>query len=271
VTVGTHPTTEYEVVVSLPPGDVMPVSPLVQPTRLLIKATGYGRSGARKQMSMIVSANAFDPVIPAMMTLIGAPNGAPAMSFESGNSANHVYSGVDHTTGATTTLPAFGTTNAADAAIAGTNAASNTTSNPAAANVTATLPSYLRSPAAARSFLDQLQASAIAGAAQSPPTATYLPNGGSGKPTGFTFVKGDYTMGSGTGSGLLIVTGELTTNGGTDFNGLVLVIGSGYVNRNGGGGNGGGGGAANPKLATQPSPNGSMSIVLRLSATQTLL
>jgi hypothetical protein len=63
-----------------------------------------------------------------------------------------------------------------------------------------------------------------------------MPNGGSGNPTGFTFVKGDYTMGSGTGSGLLIVTGELTTNGGTDFNGLVLVIGAGYVNRNGGGG-----------------------------------
>ena len=32
------------------------------------------------------------------------------------------------------------------------------------------------------------------------------------------------------------VSGELTTNGSTDFNGLVLVIGAGYVNRNGGGG-----------------------------------
>jgi hypothetical protein len=81
-----------------------------------------------------------------------------------------------------------------------------------------------------------MQAAAIAGAAQSPATATYLPNGGSGNPTGFTFVNGDYTMGSGSGSGLLIVTGELTTNGGSDFNGLVLVIGSGYINRNGGGG-----------------------------------
>src|SRR5258708_19748111 len=81
-----------------------------------------------------------------------------------------------------------------------------------------------------------MQAAAIAGAAQSPDTATDRPNGGSGNPTGFTFVNGDYTMGSGTGSGLLIVTGELTTNGGTDFNGLVLVIGAGYINRNGGGG-----------------------------------
>jgi hypothetical protein len=235
VTVGTNPRTEYDVVVSLPPGDVMPVSPL-QPQRLLIQATGYGRSGAKKQMSLIVAESPFDPAVPAMMTLIGAPNGSPAMSFESGNSTNHVYSGVDHTTGATASLPAFGTTNGIDAGIASTSAASNTTSSPASTDVTTSLPSYLKSPAAARAFLDQMQAAAIAGAAQSPPTATYLPNGGSGNPTGFTFVKGDYTMGSGTGSGLLVVTGELTTNGDTDFNGLVLVIGSGSVNRNGGGG-----------------------------------
>jgi hypothetical protein len=79
-----------------------------------------------------------------------------------------------------------------------------------------------------------MQAAAIAGQASG--TATYLPTGGSGTPTGFTFVKGDYVMGTGSGSGLLIVTGELTTNGNTNFSGLVLVLGTGYVNRNGGGG-----------------------------------
>ena len=237
VTVGTNPTTEYDVVVSLPPGDVMPASPLVQPSRLLIRATGYGRNGARKQMTMIVSRNAFDPTVPAMLTLIGAPIGSPAMSFESGNSANHNYSGVDNATGASSGMPAFGTTNLGDNTIAATQAASNTTSSPAAAVLTnSSLPSYLQSPAAARAFLDQMQAAAIAGAATSPATATYLANGGSGSPVGFTFVKGDYVMGPGSGSGLLVVTGELTTNGSTDFNGLILVIGSGYVNRNGGGG-----------------------------------
>ena len=247
VTLGTNPTTEYDVEVSLPPGpdgvfgtaddDVMPLSLLVQPGRLLVRATGYGPHGARKQMSMIVSRSAFDPAVPAMMTIIGTPSGTPAMSFESGNSASHIYSSIDNATGLPTGLPAFGTTNAGDNLIASTQAASNTTTSPATAVLTTTsIPSYLQSPAAARLFLDQMQAAAIAGAAQSPPTATYLPNGGSGNPTGFTFVKGDYTMGSGSGSGLLIVTGELTTNGGTDFNGLVLVIGSGYVNRNGGGG-----------------------------------
>ena len=237
VTVGTSPTIEYDVVVSLPLGDVMPVNPLAEPSRLLVSATGYGPSGSKKQMSMIVARNVFDPTVPAMMTLVGTPGGSPAMSFESGNSNNHVYSSGDNATGLPTGLPAFGTTNAGDATIAATEAASNTTSVPTAAVLTGTsIPSYLQSPAAARAFLDYMQKLAMDGAAESPATATYLPNGGSGNPTGFTFCKGDYTMGSGSGSGLLIVTGELTTNGSTDFNGLVLVIGAGYVNRNGGGG-----------------------------------
>jgi Tfp pilus assembly protein PilX len=230
VTVGTSPTIQYDVVVSLPPGDVLPASPL-EPGRLLIQATGYGPNSSRKQMSMIVSRTAFDPMVPSMMTLVGAPNGSPAMSFDSGESANHIYSGTDHA-GLVTSLPAFGTTNAIDSARAASEATSNTTSTPAAAIVS--LPTYLQSPAAARAFLDNMQLAAIQGAANG--TATYLPNGGSGNPTGFTFVKGDYTMGSGSGSGLLIVTGELTTNGSTDFNGLVLVIGEGAVNRDGGGG-----------------------------------
>ena len=247
VTVGTNPTVEYDVVVSLPIGpdgisgtaddDVMPVNPNTQPSRLLVRATGYGPKGARKQMSMIVARNPFDATIPAMMTLVGAPGGSPLMGFESGNSNNHNYSGVDNATGLPAGLPAFGTTNAADLLKAQTEALSNTTSTPTAGLLTnSSLPSYLRSPAAARAFLDQMQAAAILGAAQSPATATYLPNGGSGNPTGFTFCKGDYTMGSGSGSGLMIVTGDLTTNGGTNFNGILIVLGSGYINRNGGGG-----------------------------------
>jgi hypothetical protein len=247
VTVGTNPTIEYDVIVSLPIGpdgisgtaddDVMPVNPSVQPTRLLVRATGYGPNGARKQMSMIVARNAFDPTVPAMMTLVGAPGGIPVMGFESGSSANHNYSGIDNATGLPAGLPAFGTTNAADLLKAQTEAVNNTTSTPAAGLLTnSMLPSYLRSPAATRAFLDSMQAAAIAGAAQSPATATYYPSGGSGNPTGFTFCNGNYDMGSGSGSGLLIVTGELTTRGGTDFNGVVLVLGAGYINRDGGGG-----------------------------------
>jgi Tfp pilus assembly protein PilX len=230
VTVGANPTVQYDVVVSLPPGDVLPAAP-AEPTRLLIQATGYGPNNARKQMSMIVARNPFDPAVPAMMTLVGTPSGVPPMNFDSGNSANHIYSGADNA-GLVSTLPAFGTTNAVDNTIAAASAAGNTTSAPATGIVS--LPRYLQSPAATRAFLDQMQQAAIQGQAEG--TATYLPDGGSGNPSGFTFVKGDYVMGSGSSSGLLIVTGELTTHGDTNFNGLVLVLGEGAVNRDGGGG-----------------------------------
>ena len=230
VTVGTNPTIEYEVMISLPVPDILPAT--LQPNRLLVQSIGYGPGGARKQMSMIVSRTAFDPTVPAMMTIIGTPTGVPAMSFESGNSANHTYSGIDHaiTPAPATGLPAFGLTNAIDYGLAASDAAPATTQLLAASAI----PTYLRTPLLARAFLDLMQEKAIAG--QLNGTATYLPTGGSGNPTGFTFVKGDYTMGSGSGSGLLIVTGELTTNGGTIFNGLLIVLGNGYVNRNGGGG-----------------------------------
>ena len=237
VTVGTSPTIQYEVKVYIPNGDPVPcainnvVGCLAAPTepgRLLIQATGYGPNGAVKWMSMMVARAAFDPAIPAMLTLVGAPNGSPAMNFNSGNSNNHVFSGVDHA-GTAGTLPAFGTTNLIDNTQATVDAAQNTTSSPASAIVS--LPEFLQTPLKARKFLSDMQY-----AAMTDPHATYLPNGGSGNPTGFTFVKGDYTMGSGSGSGILIVTGELTTNGGTDFNGLIYVVGTGYIDRNGGGG-----------------------------------
>src|SRR6266849_7350223 len=134
VTVGTNPTIQYDVVVIQPGPDgifgtaddnQMPTPPL-QPSRLLIQATGYGPRGARKQMSMIVARAAFDPFVPAMMTLVGTPGGAPAMSFNSGNSANHVYSGADHACSVLpcpAPLPAFGTTNLIDQTLATTDAA----------------------------------------------------------------------------------------------------------------------------------------------------
>src|SRR5207253_8911943 len=54
VTVGTNPTIQYEILVSLPPGDVLPSSP-VEPDRLLIEATGYGPKGAKKLRRTMVA------------------------------------------------------------------------------------------------------------------------------------------------------------------------------------------------------------------------
>jgi Tfp pilus assembly protein PilX len=47
-------------------------------------------------------------------------------------------------------------------------------------------------------------------------------------------VQGDYTM-PGSGSGIILVTGTLTMNGNPSFDGLILVIGKGNVQKNGGG------------------------------------
>jgi hypothetical protein len=52
-------------------------------------------------------------------------------------------------------------------------------------------------------------------------------------PTGITFVDGNCNLDG--GSGLLVVTGTLNMNGNPSFNGVILVLGSGVVNRDGGG------------------------------------
>src|SRR5229473_2623153 len=77
VTVGTSPTIQYDVEVTVPFGDPDPATLPVgqQPSRLLVKTTGYGPHGAKKQMSMIVARDAFDPLVPAMLTLVGTPAG----------------------------------------------------------------------------------------------------------------------------------------------------------------------------------------------------
>ncbi len=50
-----------------------------------------------------------------------------------------------------------------------------------------------------------------------------------------TFVNGDLNMGSNTGAGILVVTGSLYINGNSGFDGLVLVIGQGYMSEQGSG------------------------------------
>jgi hypothetical protein len=51
----------------------------------------------------------------------------------------------------------------------------------------------------------------------------------------FTFVDGDVSLPNSGGKGLLIVTGTLSMNGSQTFNGLVLVLGGGVLDRSGGG------------------------------------
>jgi Tfp pilus assembly protein PilX len=72
--------------------------------------------------------------------------------------------------------------------------------------------------------------------------ANVFPNANSAIPTNLgtdaapvvNVVQGDFTL-SGSGSGILLVTGTLTMNGSPSFDGVILVIGDGNVQKNGGG------------------------------------
>ena len=92
------------------------------------------------------------------------------------------------------------------------------------------LPAWLQTAEAARAFLNDMQMvarsmgryytsfSGVAGTTASP---------------AFTFVNGNVTLDG--GAGFMIVTGNLVLNGNPTFNGVVLVMGEGTVNREGGG------------------------------------
>ena len=72
--------------------------------------------------------------------------------------------------------------------------------------------------------------------------ANVFPNANNATPTNLgtdaapviNVVQGDLTL-SGSGSGILLVTGTLTMNGSPSFDGIILVIGDGNVQKNGGG------------------------------------
>jgi hypothetical protein len=105
-------------------------------------------------------------------------------------------------------------------------------------------PSFLESVTTARTFLygsEGMMNSAInqgryftSGAAAIASSAGL----GASNPDGvLTFVDGNLVLGPGnpTGQGTLIVTGSLTLNGNFNFNGVIMVLGTGAVYRSGGG------------------------------------
>ena len=198
------------------------------PNSITIRSIGFGPRGARKELEMVLSRNAFAFDAPATITLPGADDCAP-MNFSTGNSAAKTYTGIDPVSGIS--LPAFGVTCGGDQAIANNASNNNTVTNPKSGLLTdANLPSWLQSADNARAFLDYMQDLAYD---PNNPNADDYYTSFSGNANGFTFVDGNCTLDG--GSGLLIVTGNLEMNGNPDFNGLILVMGEGSINRDGGG------------------------------------
>jgi hypothetical protein len=240
----------YDVVITDP--DNTPLATQI-PLRMLVQSTGYGPRGARKQLSMLLSANVLDIDVPAALVIRGHDNAATAAVVDFGSSAAKTFSGVDNAGLAATkpTLAVSGhdvaTVQAAYAAKPGSIASPkfnvlDLPNDPAPVGTTTVpTPWFLQTADNARAFLAQSEAMANSCAAPGTPCvkrgvvlSSLTGSAGSTATPQFTIVKGDCHLDG--GAGLLIVEGTLYFNGpGPNFNGLILVLGTGKLLKQGGG------------------------------------
>jgi hypothetical protein len=214
-----------------PNGTIRNADATYRPKRVQVQSTGYGPNGSVKRMEMIVQKTSFDFDPDAMLLMRGADSGSPAMVFDIGSSAAKYYSGHDHAS-AVGSLPTFGVTSAGDLAVEndaitkGATVADVKTGQIALGD----LPSWLQNADGARSFLNDMQ---IVARSMGRYYTSFSGYAGTTASPAFTFVNGNATLDG--GAGLMIVTGNLVLNGNPSFNGVILVLGEGTVNRDGGG------------------------------------
>lgn len=215
--------------------------PNYQPKRLIIQSEGYGPKGAVKRLEMVIRRNGFDYDPPAPVYLPGGPG----VDFDLGSSSEVEYTGADLGSPPEDPLPAF----AVDPAnLATIDAEISTLEDDQVLPLGSegvnddNIPSFVKDGDSAREFLEDMRQFAVESNRLFPDKNAADDAGGLGTPTSprFTFIDnydGDpVSLGPNhQGSGLLIVTGELITLGTTDFQGLILVLGRGKMDRNGGG------------------------------------
>jgi hypothetical protein len=218
-----------------------------EPRRILVRSTGYGPKGAVKKLEMVLNQSVFDFEAPAVLTVRGADDGTP-MAFDTGSSGAKNYSGIDHS-GTQTQLPTFavlgsdlteandgikkhGTIEDPELAYLDIGTVPAGTTVPALQVGT---PDFLQTADKARGALNALETTANnMGRYQKPAVGSaYTVTAANTTPTGITFVDGDCNLEG--GSGLLVVTGNLEMSGNPNFEGVILVLGQGSVNRDGGG------------------------------------
>ncbi len=210
------------------------------PKRLRIRSYGFGPKSSEKRLEMIITRANVDFEAVAGVTFQGADDCSP-LNLDTGSSGAKNYSGIDRA-GAEPQRPTFAVAlcdvNDANSGIKkhdtvedpeiGVLASDNSVPG------TVERPSFLDSANKARTYLSGLEAKARS-------VGRYLKPASGGSITvsddinspAFTFVDGDCTLDD--GAGFLVVTGTLTMRGNTNFNGVILVLGEGKVERNGGG------------------------------------
>lgn len=215
-----------------PNGALRAANATYRPKRIQVQSTGYGPKGAVKRMEMIVQKTNFEFDPSAMLMMRGAEDGtASVMEFDIGSSNAKYYSGQDNA-GSGENLPTFGVTNGADLGIAqdaitkGATVADVKTAQVGMSD----LPSWLHTADAARAFLNDMQ---LVARSLGRYYTSFSGMAGTTTEPKVTFVNGNANIDG--GAGLLIVTGNLVLNGNPSFNGIILVLGEGTINRDGGG------------------------------------
>jgi len=235
-------------------GSIRAGNALYKPSRLRVRVSGYGPKNSLKRMEFIVNRFTTNFAVNSTITL---PNGTGnPINFNIGDSNVTAYSGLDASGNPAPPIAAFGISgsdfNGAQNVINGCQADGtgcvgnhpNVVPEVPMILDNGNTPSFLASVNTARSFLygsDGMMNSAVSQGRYftSGAAASNSPGGlGANNQNGLlTFVDGDMTIGPGspTGQGLLIVTGDLTLNGNFQWNGVIMVLGSGRVFRSGGG------------------------------------
>jgi hypothetical protein len=213
-----------------------------EPTRILIRSTGYGPRGAMKRLEAIVQKDSFNGLTaPATLTLVGptsTANPASTFLFDPGSSSVTVYSGDDVVS--TDIIPPIGVSNPANLDTVEDSVSGlpphpfNGTVIGSPSDVTPEMPDWLSSPTALDATVKGLAnvARSSGGFFANGVQPTSFGNNTTGQ--GITFCDGNCTFG-GSGGGILVVTGTLTLNGNFSFNGMIIVTGPGGVTRSGGG------------------------------------
>ncbi len=211
-----------------------------EPQRLIVRVNGFGPRAANKQMQMLLSRFIFDYTAASAITLRSADDNT-VLSFNAGSSSQYGYNGNDNAGGLN--LAAFAVTSTTDCSFVSLslgiicNGQGNTqvvgTAGVQQVSVSS-LPVWLQTADAARALVTQLRLAAQ-NVNRYYTTASQPPDFGTASQPVLTFVDGDTDLPPQGGAGLLVVTGTLTLNGSSQYDGLILVMGSGQLNRTGGG------------------------------------
>jgi hypothetical protein len=259
VNVGSDATTRFQVSEILDPdnqdttANCDAANTTYKPERLRIRVFGLGPNNSEKKLEIVVNRYTLEYDVNAVVTLPNESGNPIAFSLGGSNVTSTSGNDLDSlATGIAAYAVSGGDYNTTNNVIDGCNAdgtncggsGPNVTPGDPAVLVNSNTPSFLQSVAKAREFLygtEGMKNAAINQGRYFTTGAAALSSDagiGASNPDGaFTFVDGDLTLGPGnpTGQGTLIVTGNLTLDGNFNFNGVIMVLGTGHVYRSGGG------------------------------------